>query len=231
MRITVVTMFPEYLESPLATSLVGKAIADAVVEVDVVDLRQFGAGVHRTLDDAPFGGGAGMVMMAEPLAQAVESVEEPGHRVLFAAAGSPLKQEDLDRWAGIEHLVLVCGRYEGVDERFADSMVDEEVSIGDYVLLGGEAAALAVIEGVVRLVPGVLGNPESVVGESYRDGLLEEPQFTRPAEWRGIAVPDVLVSGNHGEIDAWRRRQREERTRSRRPDLWAQSDDESSPTT
>lgn len=225
MRLSVITMFPDYLTSPLGTSLVAKAIDDGALHVDVVDLRSFGAGVHRSLDDAPFGGGAGMVMMAEPLAQAVESIET-GHRILFAPAGRPLDQATLDRWAEVDHLILICGRYEGVDERFTDTFVDEEISIGDYVLLGGEVAALAVIEGVTRLLPGVLGNPASVEGESFRHGLLEEPHYTRPAEWRGIPVPDVLVSGDHGAIDEWRRAQRDARTRRRRPDLL---DGESSP--
>ncbi|NNF70512.1 MAG: tRNA (guanosine(37)-N1)-methyltransferase TrmD [Acidimicrobiia bacterium] len=230
MRISVISMFPEYLEAPLAASLVGKAVNDGLVEIEVVDLRDFGHGVHRTLDDAPFGGGAGMVMMAEPLAQAVESLPA-GNRVLFAAAGKPMSQDDLDRWAGLDHLVLVCGRYEGVDERFTESLIDEEVSIGDYVLLGGEAAALVAIEGVVRLLPGVVGNPDSIVAESYRDGLLEEPHYTRPSEWRGRPVPDVLLSGNHAAIDEWREAQRQERTRSRRPDLVGDDPAESSPTT
>ncbi|MBT8198818.1 MAG: tRNA (guanosine(37)-N1)-methyltransferase TrmD [Acidimicrobiia bacterium] len=230
MRISVISMFPEYLEAPLATSLVGKAVNDGLVEIEVVDLRDFGHGAHRTLDDAPFGGGAGMVMMAEPLAQAVESLPA-GNRVLFAAAGKPMSQDDLDRWAGLDHLVLVCGRYEGVDERFTESLIDEEVSIGDYVLLGGEAAALVAIEGVVRLLPGVVGNPDSIVAESYRDGLLEEPHYTRPSEWRGRPVPDVLLSGNHAAIDEWREAQRQERTRSRRPDLVGDDPAESSPTT
>jgi tRNA (guanine37-N1)-methyltransferase len=159
-----------------------------------------------------------MVMMIEPLADALDPLES-GHRVLLTPGGRPLEQETLDRWAGLEELTLVCGRYEGIDERVAEHLVDEEVSIGDYVLLGGEVAALAIIEGVTRLLPGVVGNPESLASESFRDGLLEEPHYTRPAEFRGWVVPEVLLSGDHGKVDEWRAEQREKRTRERRPDL------------
>lgn len=220
MKITVITMFPEYFESPLEISLVGKAIERGLVEVALVDLRLFGRGVHRQLDDAPFGGGAGMVMMAEPLGEALAPLAD-SHRVLLTPSGAPLTQATLDRWATGELLTLVCGRYEGVDQRVIDAYIDEETSLGDYVLLGGEAGALAIIEGVVRLLPGVVGNPESTRTESFRDGLLEEPQYTRPAEFEGAAVPDVLLSGNHAHIGEWRLEQRKERTRLRRPDLWA----------
>ena len=159
-----------------------------------------------------------MVMMPEPLARTLEPLADT-HRILFAAAGRPLRQADLDRWALLGEFTMVCGRYEGVDERVAEHLVDEEISLGDYVLLGGEIAALAVIEGVVRLLPGSVGNPDSVASESFRDGLLEEPQYTRPAEFNGWEVPEVLLSGDHGRIAEWRKQQREERTRARRPDL------------
>lgn len=218
MKVNLVTIFPEFFASPLETSLVGKAIADGTLEVVIHDLRQHGKGVHRQVDDAPFGGGAGMVMMIEPLADALDPLAHT-HRVLLTPAGAPLTQETLDRWSELDELTLVCGRYEGVDERVAEHLVDEEVSLGDYVLLGGEIGAMAIIEGVTRLLPGVVGNPSSVETESFRDGLLEEPQYTRPAEFRGWAVPDVLLSGDHGKIEAWRRRQRLERTERRRPDL------------
>lgn len=218
MRIHVVTIFPEYFASPLDVSLVGRAQAEGALEVVIHDLREHGKGVHRQVDDAPFGGGAGMVMMIEPLAGALEPLAA-SHRVLFTPAGAPLDQETLDRWATLEELTLVCGRYEGVDERVAEHLVDEEVSLGDYVLLGGEVAALAAIEGITRLLPGVVGNPASVEAESFRGGLLEEPQFTRPAEFRGWAVPETLLSGDHARIAAWREKQRLERTRKRRPDL------------
>ena len=218
-QINVITVFPEFFSSPLEVSLVARARASGDLDVVLHDLRVHGRGVHRQVDDAPFGGGAGMVMMIEPLAAALDPLAHT-HRVLLSPAGTPLTQATLDDWAGLDALTLVCGRYEGIDERVAEHLVDEEVSLGDYVLLGGEVAALAIIEGVTRLLPGVVGNPESVRTESFRDGLLlEEPQYTRPAEFRGWAVPEVLVSGDHGRIDQWRREQRLARTRARRPDL------------
>ncbi len=213
-----ISIFPEFFDSPLETSLVGRARAEGALTVEVHDLREHGKGTHRAVDDAPFGGGPGMVMAVEPLAAALDPLAHT-HRVLFAAAGTPLRQTHLDRWAELAELTLVCGRYEGVDERVAEHLVDEEISLGDFVMLGGEVAALAVIEGVTRLLPGIVGNPESVRSESFRDGLLEEPQYTRPAEFRGWAVPEVLLSGDHGRIAQWRRRQRVARTRDRRPDL------------
>jgi tRNA (guanine37-N1)-methyltransferase len=230
MRVNIVTIFPEYFASPLQVSLVGRAVAEGRLDVRIIDLRDHGRGVHRSVDDAPFGGGAGMVMMVEPLAAALGGLADT-HRVLLTPAGSLLDQATLDRWAGLEAVTLVCGRYEGVDERVAEHYIDEEVSLGDYVLLGGEVGALAIIEGVTRLLPGVVGNPESVVTESFRDGLIEEPQYTRPAEFEGWEVPDVLLSGDHGAVAEWRRDQRIERTRRRRPDLYerweiAQSHDE-----
>jgi tRNA (guanine37-N1)-methyltransferase len=217
-QINIVTIFPEYFTSPLATSLVGKAREAGLLRIELINLRTFGKGAHRQIDDAPFGGGAGMVMMVEPLAEALEPLEAT-HRVLLTPAGHPLDQSTLDRWATLDSLTVVCGRYEGIDERVAEHLIDEEVSAGDYVLLGGEAAALAIIEGVTRLLPGVVGNPESVETESFRSGLLEEPQYTRPAVYRGWAVPEVLLTGDHGKIAQWRRDQRLERTRLRRPDL------------
>ncbi len=221
MKINVITIFPEFFASPLEISLVGKARGDGTLDVDLIDLRQWGKGVHRAVDDAPFGGGAGMVMMVEPLYEALEPLADT-RRILLSAAGVPLTQSHFDRWAALEEVTLVCGRYEGVDERVAAHLIDEEVSLGDYVLLGGEVGALAIIEGVTRLLPGVVGNPESVVTESFRDGLLEEPQYTRPAEFRGWEVPEVLLSGDHARIAAWRRTQRLERTARRRPELFSE---------
>ena len=218
MRINVVTIFPEFFGSPLEISLVGKALDDGTVEVVLHDLRDHGKGVHRQIDDAPFGGGAGMVMMVEPLAAALEPLGE-SHRVLLTPAGRPLTQETLDRWATLDELTLVCGRYEGVDERVAGHLVDEEASLGDYVLLGGEIGAMAIIEGVTRLLPGVVGNPDSLESESFRNGLLEEPQYTRPADFRGWQGPEGLLSGDHGKVEQWRQQQRLKRTRQRRPDL------------
>lgn len=211
-------MFPEYFDGPLAVSIVRRAIEDGLLEVDLVDLRDHGLGKHRQLDDTPFGGGPGMVMMIEPLASAMETFDST-NRVLFTPAGEPMTQATLDRWATLDEITYVCGRYEGVDQRFIDHFIDEEISLGDYVLAGGEVAAAAAIEGVTRLIPGVVGNPESTDSESFRGGLLEEPVYTRPADYLGWTVPDVLLSGDHGRIERWRADQRLERTKKRRPDL------------
>jgi tRNA (guanine37-N1)-methyltransferase len=219
MKFNIVTLFAEFFESPLDTSLIRKAIEDGRIEVAIHDPRDHGRGAHRQVDDAPFGGGAGMVMMPEPLAEILEPLEAT-HRVLLTPAGSPLTQAHLDRYASMDEITLVCGRYEGVDERIVEHFIDEEVSLGDFVLLGGEVAAAAIIEGTGRLLPGVIGNPESSQSESFRgDGLLEEPQYTRPAEFRGWRVPEILLSGDHGKIAQWRREQRVLRTTERRPDL------------
>lgn len=218
MRISIITIFPEYFDSSLALGITGRAIERGLVEVQPIDLRTWGKGVHRQVDDSPFGGGPGMVLMPEPLANALDTVEE-AHRVLLTPGGAPLGQEHLDRWAGMDHVALVCGRYEGVDERIAEHMIDEQVSLGDYVIAGGEAAALVIVEGVVRLIPEVVGNAESIERESFREGTIEEPHYTRPAVFRGWEVPEVLRSGDHGRIEEWRRSQREERTAARRPDL------------
>jgi tRNA (guanine37-N1)-methyltransferase len=218
MRITLVTMFPEYFASSLGVGVVGRAVEAGLLQIGLVDLREHGLGRHRQLDDAPFGGGPGMVMMVEPLAAALEPLAGT-HRVLLTPAGAPITQATLDRWAALASLTLVSGRYEGVDERVAEHLVEEEASLGDFVLAGGEAAAAVVVEGVARLLPGALGNPESAGSESFRDGLLEEPLYTRPAEFRGWRVPEVLLSGDHARIEAWRREQRWRRTRERRPDL------------
>jgi tRNA (guanine37-N1)-methyltransferase len=220
MRLTVVTIFPDFFDSPLEVSIVGRAVAEGLLEVQVVDLRDHGLGRHRQVDDAPFGGGPGMVMMVEPMASALTPLADT-HRVLFSPAGTPLDQVTLDRWAAMDAVTLVCGRYEGVDERVAEHLTDEQVSLGDFVLAGGEVAALAVIEGIARLLPGVVGNPESTASESFRGGMLEEPQYTRPADFRGWVVPEILLSGDHARIEEWRRQARVERTRARRPDLMA----------
>lgn len=220
MLLTVVTIFPEFFDSPLEVSIVGRAVAEGLLEVEVVDLREHGLGRHRQVDDAPFGGGPGMVMMVEPMAAALTPLADT-HRVLFSPAGTPLDQATLDRWATMDAVTLVCGRYEGVDERVAEHLVDEQVSLGDFVLAGGEVAALAVIEGIARLLPGVVGNPESTASESFRGGMLEEPQYTRPADFHGWVVPEILLSGDHARIEEWRRQARVERTRARRPDLMA----------
>lgn len=212
-------MFPGFFEGPLDTSIVARAVAGGQLDVVLHDLREHGVGKHRQLDDTPFGGGPGMVMMIEPLASILAPLEST-HRVLFTPAGEPMKQATLDDWSGRDDVTFVCGRYEGVDQRVIDLFVDQEVSLGDYVLAGGEVAAAAAIEGIARLLPGVVGNPDSTRSESFRDGLLEEPVYTRPSTYLDQEVPEVLLSGDHGRIEEWRQTQREERTRERRPDLF-----------
>jgi tRNA (guanine37-N1)-methyltransferase len=217
-KIYVITMFPGYFGGPLQTSIVGRAIEDEALAVELLDLREHGVGKHRQLDDAPFGGGPGMVMMAEPLAAALGPLAET-HRVLFTPSGQPMTQATLDGWAQLEEVTFVCGRFEGIDQRVIAGYIDEEVSLGDYVLAGGEVAAAAAIEGVARLLPGVVGNPDSTEQESFRDGLLEEPVYTRPATFQGVSVPEVLLSGDHARIERWRAEQSLRRTEERRPDL------------
>jgi tRNA (guanine37-N1)-methyltransferase len=222
MRIDVITLFPEMFEKPLETSLLGKARTAGTIEVSVHDLRDHGLGRHRSVDDEPYGGGPGMVMRPEPIWAAVEAVRTEGAFViLMSARGTLLDHDVVRRLAAHDHLVLICGRYEGVDERVAAHLADEEISIGDYVLAGGEVPALVVIEAVSRLVPGVLGNVESLALESHSAGLLEYPQYTRPPEFQGHAVPDVLLSGDHRAVERWRRDESERLTQQRRPDLWA----------
>jgi tRNA (guanine37-N1)-methyltransferase len=220
LRIDVVTLFPGLFDAPLSTSLLGKAVDAGKLSVGVHDLRAYGVGRHRSVDDQPYGGGPGMVLRPEPVFAAVEAAAgQRSHVVLMSARGSRLNQRVVQRLAAREHLVLVCGRYEGVDERVSEHLADEEISIGDYVLAGGELPALVVIEAVSRLVPGVVGNEQSLVAESHASALLEHPQYTRPPEFRGWRVPDVLLSGDHGAIERWRREQSERVTRDRRPDL------------
>lgn len=220
MKVDVVTLFPELFEVPLRTSLLGKAVASGTLAVGVHDLRAHGLGKHRSVDDEPYGGGAGMIMRPEPIFDAVEALKtEESHVVLLSARGTRVDHSVVERLAELPHLILICGRYEGIDERVAEHLADEELSIGDLVLAGGEVAALAVIEAVSRLIPGVLGNEASLASESYAHGLLEYPQYTRPAEFRGWTVPEVLLSGDHGAVEEWRRRQSEQVTRERRPDL------------
>jgi tRNA (guanine37-N1)-methyltransferase len=225
MRIDVVTIFPEYL-APLRQSLLGKAADRGLVDVAVHDLRQWTDDVHRTVDDAPYGGGPGMVMRPEPWARALEAVRQPGTRLVVPTpAGERFTQATAAAWAAEPGLVFACGRYEGIDQRVADwaaaSGPVSEVSLGDYVLAGGESAVLVMVEAVTRLVPGVVGNTESVELDSHADGLLEGPSYTRPASWRGHDVPPVLLSGDHAAIARWRRQESLRRTAARRPDLLA----------
>ena len=219
MRVDVFTIFPEYLEGPLRASLLGRARERGLVDVRIHDPREHTTDPHRSVDDTPFGGGAGMVLMPEPLFAAVEAAQPPRPLLLLSAAGARFDQRTAARLAARDGFSLVCGRYEGVDQRVADHLCDDEISVGDYVLAGGEAAALVVIETVARLVPGVMGNTESVDDESFGDGLLEHPQYTRPADFRGWLVPEALRSGDHARVARWRKAEALRRTLDRRPDL------------
>jgi tRNA (guanine37-N1)-methyltransferase len=223
MRIDVLTLFPETFEGPFKASILGRALREGVAEVHLHNIRDYATDKHAVVDDYAYGGGPGMVMKPEPLAAAIEAVREmaepPGRVVLLTPQGRLLNQEAVDELAAEPRLILLCGHYEGVDERIREHLVDDEISIGDYVLSGGEYAALVVIDAVVRRQPGTLGSADSLLEESHSDGLLEYPQYTRPAEFRGWRVPDILLSGHHGEIARWRRQQRVIRTAKRRPDL------------
>ncbi|MDR7253596.1 tRNA (guanine37-N1)-methyltransferase [Nocardioides sp. BE266] len=222
MRIDVVTIFPDYL-TPLTLSLPGKARDNGLLDVHVHDLREWTTDRHRTVDDTPYGGGAGMVMKPEPWGRALDAVAGGATIIFTTPSGEPFTQEVARELSGHEHLVFACGRYEGIDQRVIDHAATvgtvREISLGDYVLNGGEVAALAITEAVVRLLPGFMGNAESLVEESHADGLLEYPVYTKPASWEGREVPEVLLSGDHGRIAAWRREQAEARTAQRRPDL------------
>jgi tRNA (guanine37-N1)-methyltransferase len=222
MRIDVVTLFPAMFPGPLAESMLRVARDKGAVEIRVVDLREYTEGRHRVADDYPFGGGGGMILKPEPLFRAVEALRGPDTRVvLLCPQGPTFRQAVAARLATVPHLVLLCGHYEGVDERVRRHLVDEELSIGDYVLTGGELPALVVMDAVVRLLPGVLGDPDGAAGDSFAGGRLDYPQYTRPAEFRGHGVPEVLLSGDHERIAAWRRREALRRTVERRPDLLA----------
>ena len=224
MRVDILTLFPQMFDGPLSAGIVQRARDAGLVDIVVTDIRDFARNKYRTVDDAPFGGGAGMVMMCQTVFDCVEHVrglcDSPGQVVLMSPQGRPLTQavaRDLSRQ---ERLILVAGRYEGFDERIRSALADDEISLGDFVLSGGEIPALAVVDAVVRLLPGALGSAESLDEESFSDGLLEYPQYTRPREFRGMGVPEVLLGGDHAKIAAWRDEQARLRTRSRRPDLW-----------
>jgi tRNA (guanine37-N1)-methyltransferase len=222
MRFEVVTLFPEMFTSYLGASLLGKAAQAGLISVQFTNPRDFAVDKHRSVDDAPYGGGVGMVMRVEPLVAAVEAAlaaRGPAHRVLLTPVGAPLRQARVRELARLGSLLLVCGRYEGVDERVRELVIDEEISIGDFVLTGGELGALVLIDAVARYIPGVLGDETSTDEESFSEGLLEFPQYTRPVEYRGLRVPDVLLSGNHARVRTWRHDEAVRRTRERRPDL------------
>ena len=229
MKIDVVTALPHILDSPLQQSILKRSQQKGLVDITVHDLRAFAEGPHRQLDDSPFGGGAGMVLKPEPLFRCLESLglggpridaAEPAVEVVYMTPdGTPLDQRIANELALKERLVIVAGHYKGVDQRVRDSLVTREISIGDYVLSGGELPALVLVDALVRLIPGVLNDPSSALTDSFQDGLLDAPAYTRPAEFRGLRVPDVLLSGDHARIEDWRDAERLKKTRARRPDL------------
>ena len=234
MRIDVLTLFPELFVPFAATSIIGRAVQARLVAINCVSFRDFARDNHRSVDDRPFGGGPGMVLMCGPVFDAVESVEAEANvepvRILLTPQGERLTQAIATELSKAPRLLIVCGHYEGFDERIRIGLNVREISIGDYVLSGGESAAMVLIDAVVRLLPGALGDESSIREESFQGGLLEYPQYTRPREFRGMTVPDVLLSGDHARIADWRREQAAERTRDRRPDLLAPRDAETSAT-
>ena len=228
-RATVLTIFPELFPGPLGASLAGKALSQKIWSCEAIDIRDFAADKHRSVDDTPAGGGPGMVMRADVLARAIDAAapaNDSRPRIVLTPRGKPLLQSRVRELAGAPGLVLVCGRFEGVDERVIERRALEEISIGDYVLSGGEIAALVLLDACVRLLPGAMGTEASHVEESFEAGLLEYPHYTKPQEFEGRSIPEVLNSGHHGKVAAWRREQAERATRERRPDLWVRRKDE-----
>jgi tRNA (guanine37-N1)-methyltransferase len=225
MRFDIVTIFPRMVEAGVAEGVVSRGIDRGLLDLKVHDLREYTADRHRSVDDVPYGGGPGMVMKPEPLVRAVKAIRaargEPAAVVLLSPQGRPFTQAEAVRLSGLRHVVLLCGRYEGMDERVRDLVATEELSIGDYVLSGGELAALVIVDAVSRLIPGVVGDAESVEGDSFTRGLLDYPHYTRPAEFEGRPVPEVLLSGHHAAVRRWRKREALQRTLERRPDLLA----------
>ena len=219
-RATVLTLYPEMFPGPLGISLAGKALNEGAWSLETVQIRDFATDKHRMVDDTPAGGGAGMVMKPDVLGRAVDHVADGRPKLFMSPRGKPLTQERVRLLADGPGAIILCGRFEGVDERLIEARQFEEVSIGDYILSGGETAAIVVLDAVVRLLPGVMGNALSGETESFETGLLEHPHYTKPQEWEGRRIPDVLLSGNHGAIDKWRRAEAERLTRERRQDLW-----------
>ena len=221
MKIDVLTLFPEIFPGPLGSSIIGRAIEAKKIEVNPIDLRNYAHDRHKTVDDKPYGGGPGMLMKADVLFEALTDLKKDDTLVILTTPrGEVFNQKQAERLSLEKHILFVCGHYEGVDQRVLDEIVDEEISIGDYVVTGGEIPACILVDCVARLVPGVLSDAECYENESFSDGLLEYPQYTRPYEFHGMKVPDVLLSGHHANIDAWRRAQAEELTKKNRPDLW-----------
>lgn len=222
MKIAVLTIFPEIFQSFLSTSLLSKAIKNNILSIDVINFRDFASPPHYKVDDEPYGGGAGMLLKPEPIVYAVEKVKETmkdAHVILLSASGTTFTQEKAKEYSQKENLIFICGRYEGVDQRVIDLAVDEEISIGNYVLMGGEIPSMAIIEATTRLIPNVIGNSESVITESFQENLLEAPQYTRPEEFRGLKVPNVLISGHHENIKKWRKEKALEKTKNIKPEL------------
>lgn len=225
MHVSILTLFPDLFPGPLGASITGRALDDKKWDLDVINIRDFATDTHKTVDDTPYGGGAGMVMKADIIGDAFTSIKKPGRRIYLSPRGKTLDQALVKELSQEPALTLLCGRYEGVDQRFLDAYDFEEISIGDYVLTGGEMAAHILLDATVRLLPGVLGNDDTAGDESFENGLLEYPHYTRPAVWKDItgkdhSVPDILTSGNHKKIDEWRREQAENITKTRRPDLF-----------
>lgn len=221
MRIDIVTLFPEMFPGPLGESIIGRAAVNHLVEIHAVDLRDYTHDARGTVDDKPYGGGPGMLMKIEPLCEAVEALRRPESVVILTSPrGEQFTQKIAAELAGAEHLVMIAGHYEGVDQRVVELLAAREISLGDFVLTSGNLAAMAMTDAIIRLLPGVLGDDESSVEESHSNYLLEYPQYTRPPEFRGLKVPEVLLSGDHGRVAAWRRGESERLTRERRPDLW-----------
>ncbi|MBX2991570.1 MAG: tRNA (guanosine(37)-N1)-methyltransferase TrmD [Bacteroidetes bacterium] len=226
MRIDVVTGFPRLMHSPLNESIIKRARAKGIVEIELHDLRDFATDKHKTIDDTPYGGGAGMILKAEPVFACIESLQKKRHYdevIYLSADGEPLTQRSANELSLKGNLLLLCGHYKGIDERIRQALITREISIGDYVLTGGELPALVLIDAVVRLIPGVIGDGESLLTDSFQHGVLDGPQYTRPEEFDGMKVPGVLLSGNHKEIEAWRAEQQMKRTAERRKDLLEQS--------
>jgi len=217
--VNIITLFPDMFTGVFSESILSRAISAGLLRVNIVHLREYGIGNHRTVDDTPYGGGGGMVMKPEPIAAALEGIGERGHVILTSPRGSLFRQPDALRLSTLDAMTIICGHYEGVDERVSELFVHEELSIGDYVLTGGELPAMVIVDAVVRLIPGVLGHDTKLSGDSHYEGLLEHPHYTRPREFRGLTVPEVLLSGDHEKIRAWRRQEAIRKTREARPDL------------
>lgn len=228
MKISIITLFPEVFEPILNSSILKRAQKKGKINFELINLRNFGEGRHQVVDGRPYGGGAGMVLKADILAKALKSIQPhqriSGRVILMSASGSPYKQQKARELSKLDHLILICGHYEGVDQRFIDKYVDEEISIGDYVLTGGEIPAMVIVDSLTRLIPGVLDKPEAIINESFTENLLEGPQYTRPEEFERQKVPKVLLSGNHAEIAEWRHEKSLEKTKKLRPDLLTQKD-------